>query len=293
MLKTNGSTARVMPDGNAPLETLAQRVDEAVLTLHTLDAPAQQAALTLKSAIEAFHKAGLTQIVRRLKADPRGKELLFELVDDPAVYALFVMHGLVRSDLTTRVQQALTTVRPYLQTHGGDVELVEVRGDTAFVRLQGACSGCSMSAVTLRDTVEATLLRQIAELKHLEVLPNDPGPALISIDSLLASIDDQHGWVAGPPASAVAIGTTYCLEIGSDSYLLVNLDNRLSAFRNACAHQGLPLAGGLLDPVAGTLTCPWHGWCYDASSGECLTAPQAQLEPLPLQVREGLIWIRP
>jgi len=48
-------------------------------------------------ALEAFHRAGLATIVRRLEEDPRGKELLLELVADPGVRAMLVMHGIIRS----------------------------------------------------------------------------------------------------------------------------------------------------------------------------------------------------
>ncbi|MFN3372747.1 MAG: hypothetical protein ACK44M_04155, partial [Chloroflexus sp.] len=70
------------------LEQAAARVDAAVAAVAKLEPAAQTAAAELRQAIEAFHKLALTTIVRRLKQDPRGKELLLELVEDPAVYAL-------------------------------------------------------------------------------------------------------------------------------------------------------------------------------------------------------------
>lgn len=272
------------------LETLAEQVDRAMAEVRALDEDARNRAVALKQAVEAFHKAGLTTIIQRLKADPRGKELLFELVDDPLVYALFAMHGLVRLDLATRVARVLEQIRPLMQSHGGDVELVEVREATVFVRLHGACNGCSMSAVTLREGVEEAILSQIPEIRQVEVLPSAPGPTLILPEAIGASA--ATGWTRGPRVEDVPPGTMVALRAGAVEALIVNLDNRLSAFRNACAHQGLPLDGGMLDPAAGTLTCPWHGFCFDAESGECLTAPQAQLEPFPLRVEEGLIWVR-
>lgn len=289
---TNGVATAAPTLVEENLDTLAAQVDQAVNEVRKLDTHAQKQALALKSAIENFHKVGLTRIVKQLKADPRGKELLFELVDDPAVYALLAMHGIVRADLKTRALRVLDMVRPYMQSHGGDVELVKIEGAIAFVKLQGACNGCSMSAVTLRETVEDALLAQIAEIKQVEVVPNDPGPALISVDSLFANIKES-GWVAGPLTSQVPPGSIYRLDRADDSYVIVNVANQLNAFRNSCAHMGLPLDGGLLDAENGTLTCPWHGWCYNAGTGECLTAPQAQLEPLPLQVTDGQIWLRP
>ena len=274
------------------LENLAEKVDTAINDVRKLDAAAQKQAMALKSAVEEFHKVGITHIVKKLKDDPRGKELLFELVDDPTVYALFAMHGIVRADITTRASRVIDMVRPYMQSHGGDVELVRIEGDTAFVRLHGACNGCSMSAVTLRESVEEALFGQISELKRVEVVPNDPGPALISLDSLQVVTEDS-GWIEGPTSEEVPAGSVFRLDVEQDSYVIVNLENKLSAFENSCAHMGLPIDGGLLDVENGTLTCPWHGWCYNASSGECLTAPQAQLEPLPLRINDGKIWIRP
>lgn len=275
-------------------EQLAAQVDQAVDKVNQLDDQGKRAALALKTAIEAFHKVGLTKIVQKLKADPQGKELLFELVDEPSVYALFAMHGLVRADLTTRVTRVIDTVRPYMQSHGGDVELVRVEGATAFVKLHGACNGCSMSAVTLREGVEEALFTHVPEIKAVEVLPNDPTPALITVDALLATIDDNHtyGWQQGPPVDAIPAGRMQPMEAAGHNILLVNLNNQLTAYRNACAHQGLPLHNGLLDATTGVITCPWHGWCFDATSGECYTAPSAQLEPFPLQVRDGHIWVR-
>ena len=120
---------------NEAFETLAERVDQAVNEVRKLENDAQTKALGLKNAIEDFHKFGLTKIVQKLKSDPRGKELLFELVDEPSVYALFAMHGIVRADLGTRVSRVIDMVRPYMQSHGGDVEVVEVNGDTGVITI--------------------------------------------------------------------------------------------------------------------------------------------------------------
>ena len=57
-------------------------------------------------------------------------------------------------------------------------------------------------------------------------------------------------------------------------------------------YQGLPLDNALVDAVQGTLTCPWHGFCYDATTGECMTMPGAQLRPLPLRIEDGRVWVR-
>lgn len=68
-----------------------------------------------------------------------------------------------------KVEAALEKVRPFLQADGGNVELVEVTDKgIAKVRLQGACKGCPMSQITLRNAIERTLLKEIPELKGVE-----------------------------------------------------------------------------------------------------------------------------
>jgi nitrite reductase/ring-hydroxylating ferredoxin subunit len=49
----------------------------------------------------------------------------------------------------------------------------------------------------------------------------------------------------------------------------------------------------MCDPEAGTITCPWHGFRFDADTGECLSAPQCQLEPFPVRVTDGVVWVKP
>ncbi len=73
---------------------------------------------------------------------------------------------------------------------------------------------------------------------------------------------------------------------------MINVGQRLSAYGNECAHEALPLDDAILHSAAGTLTCPWHGFCYDATSGECLSAPGVQLEQLPLRIDDGDVWVR-
>jgi nitrite reductase/ring-hydroxylating ferredoxin subunit len=74
--------------------------------------------------------------------------------------------------------------------------------------------------------------------------------------------------------------------------VVLNLDGQLAAYRDSCAHLGLSLAESEFDPVTGELTCPWHGHRFDGLSGESRTLPGAQLDPLPLRVDDGHVWVR-
>ncbi len=68
-----------------------------------------------------------------------------------------------------KVQKVLDKIRPTLQADGGDVELVEVTDEGVVnVRLQGACKGCPMSQITLKNGIERIILKEIPEIKSVE-----------------------------------------------------------------------------------------------------------------------------
>ena len=69
-----------------------------------------------------------------------------------------------------KVEAALNEIRPMLQADGGDVELVEVDGGVVKVRLQGACAGCPMSQMTLKNGIERILKEKIPEIESVEAV---------------------------------------------------------------------------------------------------------------------------
>jgi len=66
-----------------------------------------------------------------------------------------------------QVEKVLEQIRPFLRADGGDVELVEVKEGVVKVRLQGACYGCQMSLVTLKDGIERILKREVPQVKEV------------------------------------------------------------------------------------------------------------------------------
>ncbi len=66
-------------------------------------------------------------------------------------------------------------------------------------------------------------------------------------------------------------------------------DDQVFAIDGMCAHQGGPIAQGLLS--GNCITCPWHGWQYDISSGTNLLTQKKMLACFPTQVRDGAVWI--
>ena len=70
--------------------------------------------------------------------------------------------------MKAKVEAALQKVRPMLQADGGDVELVDVQDGIVTVRLQGACGGCPMSQMTLKNGIEKLLKEEIPEIEAVE-----------------------------------------------------------------------------------------------------------------------------
>jgi Fe-S cluster biogenesis protein NfuA len=74
------------------------------------------------------------------------------------------------SETEEKVQKALAEIRPQIQADGGDIELVAVEGDTVKVRLRGACVGCPMSALTLKQGVERMIKAKVPEIHAVEAV---------------------------------------------------------------------------------------------------------------------------
>ena len=75
--------------------------------------------------------------------------------------------------LHQKVEEALDSIRPYLQADGGNVEVVEITEDqTLKIQLKGACSTCSMSHMTMRSGIEETIRRAVPEIRNIISLSN-------------------------------------------------------------------------------------------------------------------------
>ncbi len=86
-------------------------------------------------------------------------------------------------DLAERIDRALDGIRPYLETDGGNVKLVEITEDmTVKLELLGACGSCPMSTMTLKAGVEEAIKKAVPEIKHVDAinitLPDDPDAKL-------------------------------------------------------------------------------------------------------------------
>jgi Fe-S cluster biogenesis protein NfuA len=72
-----------------------------------------------------------------------------------------------RHEMREKVEEVLRQIRPALLADGGDVELVEVSEGVVTLRLTGACGGCPMATVTLKQGIEQVLKEQVPEVKEV------------------------------------------------------------------------------------------------------------------------------
>src|SRR5262245_3340806 len=71
---------------------------------------------------------------------------------------------------------------------------------------------------------------------------------------------------------------------------LFNVDGKFHAIENVCPHMGGPLGWWELDDCV--LTCPWHGWQFDVKNGACINMPGEDASVIPIEVRDGNIFLR-
>ena len=79
------------------------------------------------------------------------------------------------------------------------------------------------------------------------------------------------------------------VEVSGEPVALFNIAGKFHAIHNTCVHRGAPLAEGELD--AEIVTCPWHFWQYDVTTGQCKTNPDASVRSYETKIENGEILI--
>jgi Fe-S cluster biogenesis protein NfuA len=154
------------------LRAVGDRIEELVGELRSgLDPVMWRRVEEALALVTDLYGAGLAAVMNAVSSEAVGPAVMARLVEDELVSSLLVLHGLHPHDLAERVHQALVTVRPYLGSHGGDVEVLELDAVSGTVRLRllGSCDGCPSSSATLRYAVERAIAEAAPEIAHIEV----------------------------------------------------------------------------------------------------------------------------
>ena len=272
----------------ARMETLLGEIE----ALEDPEARARAAEMT--QVLLELYGEGLARVMD-LVAEGEERERLFEaLAADELVSHLLLLHGLHPLDVETRVVRALEGVRPYLQSHGGNVELLGVEGGVARVRLQGSCDGCPSSAATLKLAIEEAVLEAAPDLEGIEaegVTEPKPAPTLVAGPTLRRKKKpeaDGAAWTVVGGLPQLSGGGTLLKEVSGEPVLFAKLGDDFYAYRHLCPGCGVSLEEGPLDGAE--LECPGCERRYDVRlAGRCLEDPQLHLEPLPLLVNEEVV----
>lgn len=266
------------------LARLAGDVARLEMIFEGWDDTARGAAMAYGRAIEALNGEALRRLIKALKNDHGALAALKEAAGDEIVYAVLRRHNILKPSLTERVEAALQSVRPMLASHGGDVELVSVSPPAIEVRFTGACDGCPASQLTFHAGVKKAVeeacpeITDILQVKGMARAAGGETPRFVSPFALQAS---GH-WHEAARLNDIPEGGVLVAQLKDDKLILSRQGSIVTCFRNACAHLGLPLHDGEVE--AGILACPYHGFRYDLTSGECLTAPAVQLEQFAVRV---------
>jgi Fe-S cluster biogenesis protein NfuA len=172
------------PRGEFRLQT--DRVEKLAARLRDAKDPeTQAAALDLVQSVVELHGAALQRLVDSLLQTPAGERALSEALESDLVSSMLLLHNLHPDDIETRVRRGIEKVRPYLKSHGGDVEFAGVRDGIVHLRLQGTCGSCPSSSITLKNAVEDALYEaapDIVEIVSENVVTSlHSGPQLVSL----------------------------------------------------------------------------------------------------------------
>lgn len=299
--------------GEESWRTAGERIESLLAASAAGGVAARERGEELVRLVSDFYGAGLERLLDLIhEHGGLDEEVLAALAADELVAGMLLVHGLHPYDVEGRIESALEGVRPYLGSHGGDVELLGVTEDgTVRLRLLGTCDGCPSSSATLALAVRGAVEAAAPEITAIEVESGDAtgespatgaaGP-LVPVDALytrLHETDPRGGgadgagaaWQPAPSLLDLAAGGVARLDAAGFPLVACRIGAELFAFRDRCARCERPMEGATLTrrlgggPGDGVLRCSACRAHYDVRrAGVCLDADagSAHLDPLPL-----------
>ena len=270
----------------------AERLDELVQALESLPYPAiREQVFEILQAVDAIHREGLGRLVESLRAQGQS-EAIERAAEDPVIQSLLLLYNLLPGDELTQAEAALDSVRPYIHSHGGKVEVLDVADGVVHVRLSGACYGCAGSTITLRRGIETALREGFPGFRGLVAHEPEPPPLPMAGFIPLAQLDPAP--LRRPLFKEVARladvppGTMRDFQIEDVYVLVANAGGEVYAVRDHCPGGAAPLRlGSFSAPI---LVCPWHNEAYDIRTGKRADGEKGPgLTVLPVAVVNGSI----
>ncbi len=252
-----------------------RELSERVETLLGRLEPAADAAALLRTLVTLYGE-GLTRILKALDGSPDRDRVLAALCADDFVASLLIVHDLHPVPLEQRIQEALENVRPYLRSHGGEVEIVDIGADGVLeLQLRGTCDGCPSSSMTLKLAVERAIHSAAPEI--VEVRANtasaEPPLPLVSTWETLEGLPD----VSEPAFVRISIANT--------PLLLFQSKGQPYAYRDRCPSCLTAFDEPVL--VWPFLRCSRCDETYDVVRAGKGSNGKFHLDPLPIESVAG------
>jgi Fe-S cluster biogenesis protein NfuA len=168
----------MLPDEPTLLHSV-QPIESLIERLERIADPALRASMQqLVRSLMAWHGAALERLMALIAyAGEPGRAILERCAHDEVVASVMLLYDLHPLALETRVQQALAHVRPSLQAHGRDVELLSLTDGVVRVRLHGGGHGSTASHMAFKLAIEAALYETAPDMVRLEVEGLEARPA--------------------------------------------------------------------------------------------------------------------
>jgi Fe-S cluster biogenesis protein NfuA/nitrite reductase/ring-hydroxylating ferredoxin subunit len=266
----------------AELNQIGKRVQELVGQVESWPDPAARALVRecLRSVL-GFYEQGLTRVLEVVEeADTSNGKVFQSLIDDNVVSGLLLIHGLHPEDVETRLGKALDKVRPYLKSHGGNVELIRLENEKAILRLEGTCKSCPSSTVTMELAVRRAIEELCPDLAGFEVEGAGKGAETTKPLPNPEISPNAPSWTLIEDISQFQSGEAKAMVVAGLTLMVCRVNGNLYAYRNICPACGLPLVEGVMEK--NHLGCK-HGHQYDVlCAGRGLEDSNIHLTPLPL-----------
>ncbi len=176
-----------------PAERLAEcieRIDVLLSKVEALpDVALRQDVQEIVECLLDYHRAALARLLSLVPGGSHAAPpIVARFAQDELVASLLVLHGLHPADLESRVLEGLAHARPYLESHGGNVELASIVEGVVHLRLKGCCHGCPSSAATMKSRVEQAIYEIAPEVEAVELdvddQPPPPAGGFVAMESL-------------------------------------------------------------------------------------------------------------
>ncbi|MGH9915921.1 MAG: NifU family protein [Pyrinomonadaceae bacterium] len=273
-----------------------QRIEELIRRVETIADPEVRASVVeLVQSLMELHGEGLDRVMEIVSQEGEaGRTITQEFAQDGLISGLLLLYGLHPVSLETRVMQALDKVRPYLKSHGGNVEVLGLDDGVVRLRLEGSCKTCPSSVMTLKLAIEEAIYEAAPDVIAIEaegIVEPPPSTGFIQLGRTRSETEHPgkgNGWKEVDGLATLTQGAVRTVEVGGRLVLFCRLDETFYAYNSNCPGCSNTLQAAYLEAAA--LVCPACGQRYDVmKAGRALSQPDLYLEPFPLLKERGQV----